>query len=74
MNEELNKKSNFFNKIKIDKSDINKELEKIKFMDMLKEKPELLENFSTERLERILQYYIEENNKKRDLIKKLSIV
>lgn len=42
------------------------------FMDNLKAHPDLLENFSTDRLEIILQYYLDENEEKRNLLKKLN--
>ena len=43
------------------------------FMENLKNNPELLENFSNDRLEKILQYYLDENKKKREILKKLSV-
>lgn len=49
------------------------EYEKKKFMKNLTYNPELLENFSTERLERILQWYKEENERKTKYLKKLSL-
>lgn len=48
------------------------EFEKKKFMKNLTDNPELLENFSTERLEKILQWYREENKRKSIYLKKLN--
>lgn len=44
------------------------EFQKKEFMKDLSEHPELLENFSNERLKIILQYYQEENERKRKLL------
>lgn len=49
----------------------NTEYEKKDFMDKLIEHPELLETFTNDRLEKILQYYLDENEKKRELLKKM---
>lgn len=62
-------KRNFVHSIKANVNCKNTEYEKKKFMDELTENPELLENFSNNRLEKILKYYIDENNKKRKLLK-----
>jgi|GEM_PF-1260291 hypothetical protein len=48
------------------------EFEKKKFMKSLTDNPELLENFSTERLEKILQWYREDNERKSIYLKKLN--
>ena len=48
------------------------EFEKKKFMKNLTDNPELLENFSTERLEKILQWYREDNKRKSIYLKKLN--
>lgn len=48
------------------------EFEKEKFMKNLTDNPELLENFSTERLEKILQWYREDNERKSIYLKKLN--
>lgn len=48
------------------------EFEKKKFMKNLTDDPELLENFSTERLEKILQWYREDNERKSIYLKKLN--
>lgn len=58
-------------KVDIDMRDVHKEHEKKAFMENLTNNPELLENFSIERLEKILQYYLEENNKKREILKNI---
>lgn len=39
------------------------------FIKKLNNNPELLENFSNDRLEIILQYYLDENEKKKELLK-----
>ena len=52
------------------KTDTSKK-EKAKFMKKLEEKPELLENFTINRLEIILAYYKEENERKMRILKKL---
>ena len=48
------------------------EFEKKKFMKNLTDNPEVLENFSTERLEKILQWYREDNKRKSIYLKKLN--
>ncbi len=64
-------------KMKLDnlKVDINMsvhtEYEKEEFMKNLTNNPELLENFSNDRLEKILQYYLDENEKKKEILKKI---
>lgn len=71
--EEKNKKrnkDNILEYLKVDISlNINNEYEKREFMDNLTRNPELLEIFSNARLEEILQYYLNENEKKRALLK-----
>lgn len=64
-------KNNFAEEIKVDIADRNNDYEKRKFMENLTENPELLEEFSNDRLEKILQYYLDENNRKREMLKKL---
>ena len=71
-NNNIEEKSKFVEEIKIKETVVNPEVKKKKFMDNLTDNPELLEKFSNERLEKILQYYKEENDKKRELLKKLS--
>lgn len=68
-----NNESNFIEEIKVDIVEKNNDNEKRKFMDNLTKNPELLEEFSNERLEKILQYYLDENNRKREMLKKLSV-
>ena len=41
-------------------------------MEQLKNNQELLEKFSNDRLKVILQYYLDENSKKREILKKIS--
>ena len=71
-----NEEENILNELKVDiefdyKNYAN-EVERKDFMDNLTKKPDLLENFSTERLKKILQWYVEENEKKRVILKKLN--
>lgn len=59
------------------KNDIKIDIEKIEFNNeyqkkQLKNNQELLEKFSNDRLKVILQYYLDENNKKRERLKKIS--
>lgn len=70
--ESVVKKEMLFNlKVDID-TKVSTEYEKKLFMENLTNNPELLENFSNDRLEKILKYYLDENEKKRQLLKKLS--
>ena len=64
----------FKNNIKIDIENIefNNEYQKKRFMEQLKNNQELLEKFSNDRLKVILQYYLDENSKKREILKKIS--
>lgn len=64
------------NKMEYIKANIDAENTNFKrreFMEFLTNNPELLENFSNDRLEKILQYYIDENTKKEALLKTLSV-
>ena len=57
------------------KSDLktkNIDFEKNKLMRRLTENPEWLQEFSNDRLERILEFYLTENEKKREILKKLN--
>lgn len=66
-------KKNIMSDLKVDvDSKVNTEYEKKSFMEKLTNNPELLENFSNDRLEKILQYYLNENEKKRQLLNKIS--
>ena len=69
-----NSNKQFKNDIKIDieKIEFNNEYQKKQFMEQLKNDQELLEKFSNDRLKVILQYYLDENNKKRERLKKIS--
>lgn len=51
----------------------NTDLKRKEFMENLTDNPELLEKFSNDRLEKILQYYIDENAKKEALLKMVSV-
>ena len=41
-------------------------------MQELTENPNLLKEFSNDRLEKILQYYLEENQQKREILKRMN--
>ncbi len=69
--------NNFMDSLKVDNYDTsmknpNMEYEKKQFMKKLTNNPELLNNFSTERLEKILQLYREDNERKSLYLKKLN--
>ena len=64
--------NSFLKDIKIEDGMVDKEFEKKKIMDNLKDNLQLLEECSNEKLEKILKYYLEENEKKKKLLKKLS--
>lgn len=65
-------KFKFTEEIKVKVTTIDREVEKKKFMENLTNNPQLLEEFSNERLEKILQYYKDENTRKKELLKKIS--
>ena len=67
-----NSNNNFLKDIKIEDGMVDKEVEKKKIMDNLKDNLQLLEECSNEKLEKILQYYLKENEDKKKLLKKLS--
>ena len=67
-----NKNNEFTDRIKIDENYKNPEEEKRMAMEELKGKPELLEELSVDKLEKVLKYYQEENDKKREKLKKLT--
>ena len=57
--------------LKVDiKTDLT-EFKRKEFMENLTKHPDLLEKFSIERLEIILQYYLKENEKKKMLLKNI---
>lgn len=66
------RESDFDNKIRV--TDNLKSIydEKKQFMKNLVDHPELLENFSNDKLEKILEYYENENNEKREILNKLT--
>ena len=70
--EELLKKEIDNSKYKVVGCIFNNEYQKKQFMEQLKNNQELLEKFSNDRLKVILQYYLDENNKKRERLKKIS--
>lgn len=67
-----NKDIVFLEGLKVDINLKNNEYKKKEFMNRLKENPDILEKLSIGRLELILQYYLDENEKKRKLLKKLT--
>lgn len=67
-----NKDIVFLEGLKVDINLKNNEYKKKEFMNRLKENPDILEKLSISRLELILQYYLDENEKKRKLLKKLT--
>lgn len=67
-----NIKNSFLKDIKIEDAIVDKEFEKKKIMDNLKDNLQLLEECSNEKLEKILQYYLKENEDKKKILKKLS--
>ena len=70
----VNSNSKFKDDIKIETENIefSNEYQKQQFMEQLKNNQELLEKFSNERLKIILQYYLDENQKKREKLKKIN--
>lgn len=64
--------SDFAEQIKVENENKHIDYEKKKFMKRLTENPELLKKFSNDRLEKILQYYLEENEQKREMLKRMS--
>lgn len=66
-------KENKMEYIKVNVDDDNIDFERKEFMEILTNNPELLEKFSNDRLEKILQYYKDENAKKEALLKMLSV-
>ncbi len=64
--------SNFAEQIKVENENKNIDYEKKKFMQELTENPNLLKEFSNDRLEKILQYYLEENQQKREILKRMN--
>ncbi len=58
--------------LKVDKSVINKNLERKKFVNYVVENPNLLGKLSNDRLKIMVEYYQEENRKKQELLENLS--
>lgn len=69
--EEQCNKNDFATSLQVATTDISIKYEQKTFIDKLTKQPQLLENFSNDRLEKILQYYLEENEKKREVLKKI---
>lgn len=70
--QQKNLKNNFLKDMRIEDEVIDKDIKKKRIMDNLKDNLQLLEECSNEKLEKILQYYLEENDNKKKLLKKLS--
>ncbi len=66
-------KNNFLEKVKIETELKNTKYEKEKFMEHLKDNLQFLEYLSSDKLEKILQYYLEENKRKKEILKKLKV-
>ena len=62
--EETKSKFVFAEEIKVETNGKNEEYERKQFIENLTNNPNLLQEFSNERLEKILQYYLDENEKK----------
>ena len=62
----------FIERMKVNETYINVEEEKRRLMSKFNENPKLLENLSINRLEMVLKYYQEDNEKKKETIKKLT--
>ena len=50
----------------------NNEYEKKQFMNNLSKNPQLLETLSNERLKKVLQWYKDENEKKKEILRRLN--
>ena len=64
-------KNDFTNDLKVDITDISIKYEQKEFIDKLNKQPQVLKNFSNDILEKILQYYLEENEKKIEVLNKI---
>lgn len=69
-NKEHVDKNSFKSNLKIQNNINLNNYEKKEFINNLTENPSLLKNFSNDRLEQILQYYLEENQRKRKILEK----
>ncbi len=64
--------SAYKNKLKVDSNIVDDYYRKKKIIRTLNNNPQLLEQFSIDRLEKILKIYIEDNNEKMEKLKKLT--
>ena len=64
--------STYKNKLKVDSNIVDDYYRKKKIIRTLNNNPQLLEQFSIDRLEKILKIYIEDNNEKMEKLKKLT--
>ena len=64
--------STYKNKLKVDSNKVDDYYRKKKIIRTLNNNPQLLEQFSIDRLEKILKIYIEDNNEKMEKLKKLT--
>ena len=69
---EQNLKEKFIDNIKIENNNAIDENKKKKIMEDLKDNLQLLEECSNEKLEKILEYYLNENEEKKKILQKLS--
>ena len=69
--EKIKDKEEFVQQIKVTEMIKDTEFEKKELMEKLTENPKLLQEFSKEKLEKILQYYLDENDKKIEKLKKM---
>ena len=58
--------------LKVDTKINNAEYKQKEFIKQLENNPDILENFSLDRLEKILEYVLEDNKKKQKLLKSLN--
>lgn len=68
---EVSKNNEFTNRVKTDINYDNSEEKKRELMEKLKDNPELLKELSVSILEKVLKYYQEENERKKEILKKL---
>ena len=72
-NNVIETRNTFDESIKVDLSPNTNIIDKERELNNLVDNDELLEKLSNDKLEKILQYYLNENNKKREKLKKLSV-
>lgn len=65
--------NNFLESIKVEEFYKDISYEKKEFIKKLEYNPDLLKNFSVDKLEIILKYYLDENDKKRKILRKFTM-